>query len=258
VLHARDAVEALRDGTGWEVEYQRDVWRLHTLTRLTPNSGKAAGARNHLRFDRVTQPRLRDLVKRWARLRLTSGLAVGTVVNDVAALTRFSTFLDQTGAGGDTLAGLDRALLERYLAWLASQPVGPGTREDAVTGLNMFFRAIRQHGWDDSLPTTAVFFTGDTPPRPPRLSRRLAEHMMAQVEAPANLDRWPHPTGRLITVILGLHAKAATGTIRAQLIAVPGRIAGSARRIILHLPAAWPWQQAWQQLLTAAGRHRCL
>ena len=39
-----------------------------------------------------------------------------------------------------------------------------------------------------------------------------------------------------------LHAKATTGTIRRQLISVPARIAHSARRIILHLPAHWPWQ----------------
>lgn len=212
VLHARDAVQTLRDGTGWEVEYPRDVWRLHTLTGLTPNPGKSAQPRNRLRFDRITQPWLRALAKRWARLRLTSGLAVGTVVNDVTALTRFSGFLTVAAPDVNALAGVDRPLLERYLAWLGSQPTGPGAREDAVTGLNMFFRAIRQYGWDDSLPTTAVFFTGDTPRRPPRLSRRLAEHVMAQVEAPANLDRWPHPSGRLITIILircGLRASDA-------------------------------------------------
>jgi len=57
-----------------------------------------------------------------------------------------------------------------------------------------------------------VFFTGDIPRRGPRLSRQLAEHVMAQVEAPANLDRWPHPHGRLLTVILircGLRASDA-------------------------------------------------
>ena len=31
LLDARDAVESLRDGTGWEAEYLRDVWRLHKL-----------------------------------------------------------------------------------------------------------------------------------------------------------------------------------------------------------------------------------
>ena len=49
------------------------------------------------------------------------------------------------------------------------------------------------------------------------------------------------------------HAKATTGTIRAQLITVPGRLARSARRLTLHLPTGWPWQTAWQQLATAAN-----
>ena len=48
------------------------------------------------------------------------------------------------------------------------------------------------------------------------------------------------------------HAKATTGTIRAQLINVPGRLARSARRLVLHLPTGWPWQPAWQQLSDAA------
>jgi Transposase DDE domain group 1 len=50
-----------------------------------------------------------------------------------------------------------------------------------------------------------------------------------------------------------LHARATTGTIRAQLITVPARLARSARRTTLHLPAAWPWQQAWEQMATAAN-----
>lgn len=45
-------------------------------------------------------------------------------------------------------------------------------------------------------------------------------------------------------------AKATTGTIRRKLIAVPARIAYSARRIVLHLPTGWPWQQAWETLFT--------
>ena len=48
------------------------------------------------------------------------------------------------------------------------------------------------------------------------------------------------------------HAKATTGTIRRQLIMVPGRLAHSARRLVLHLPTHWPWQPAWQQLFAQA------
>ena len=55
------------------------------------------------------------------------------------------------------------------------------------------------------------------------------------------------------TLAGALHARATTGTIRAQLINVPARLARSARRLTLHLPAAWPWQHAWQRMLDTTG-----
>jgi hypothetical protein len=48
------------------------------------------------------------------------------------------------------------------------------------------------------------------------------------------------------------HAKATTATIRRQLIAVPGRLARSARRLVIHLPKDWPWQDSWEGLFNAA------
>ena len=112
----------------------------------------------------------------------------------------------------DALAGLDRPLLERYLAWLVTAELGPGAREDAVTCLDTFFQALRRHGWDpDPADHGGVLHRGP-PPRRELISRHLSEHVMAQVEAPANLDRWPNPEGRLVTMILircGLRATDA-------------------------------------------------
>jgi hypothetical protein len=45
-------------------------------------------------------------------------------------------------------------------------------------------------------------------------------------------------------------ARATTATIRRKLITVPARVASSARRVTLHLPTAWPWQEAWTRLFT--------
>ena len=47
------------------------------------------------------------------------------------------------------------------------------------------------------------------------------------------------------------HAKAATATIRTQLINIAARVTCSARRATLRLPANWPWASAWQHLFTA-------
>jgi hypothetical protein len=49
------------------------------------------------------------------------------------------------------------------------------------------------------------------------------------------------------------HARATTGTIRAQLINVPARLARSARRLTMHLPSTWPWEKAWQQLVNGSA-----
>lgn len=197
---AREAVETLRDGIGWDIEYRKDRWRLAKLPGLVLTAGQT---RDHaqLRFDRITQPWLRELSKRWIRLRLISGLNVETVVGHLQALTRFSQFL---ATATDTIAvgEIDRALLERFLGWLAAQPSGPVTKSRHIGGIQLFFEAIRRHRWDQRLPTTAVFFAEDYPKRPPRMTRHLTEDVMNQIEQPTNLDRWPSPEGRLVTIIL--------------------------------------------------------
>jgi len=52
------------------------------------------------------------------------------------------------------------------------------------------------------------------------------------------------------TLADGSMAKATTATIRRKLVHVPARIASSARRLTLHLPTAWPWENAWTTLFT--------
>ncbi|WOP07072.1 tyrosine-type recombinase/integrase [Streptomyces cyaneofuscatus] len=201
LIETRDAVETLRDGAGWEIEYCWDVWRLHKLPgSITPAAATAPRPRVRLRFDAIAQPWLRDLGKRWMRLRLTSGLSIAAARAGLDALVCFSEFL--TLAGVDRLADVDRPLLERHLAWVASRPGGHAVKKTKIGGLNLFFQTIRQHRWDDTLPGTAAFYPGDTPPAPAQVSRRLAEHVMTQVESEENLRRWTNPAGRVITLVL--------------------------------------------------------
>jgi hypothetical protein len=109
LVHAHNVVELLAGGTGWDVEYGRDIWRLHTLPGLTRTAGKVENARNNLRFNRIAQPWLRELAKRWARQRLLSGLTINTVLADIMVVTRFSRFLNSSGPAVDSLAGVDRS-----------------------------------------------------------------------------------------------------------------------------------------------------
>ena len=47
-------------------------------------------------------------------------------------------------------------------------------------------------------------------------------------------------------------SKARSGTIRRKLIGIPARISTSARRVVLHLPTDWPWENGWTVLFAAA------
>jgi integrase len=194
VIYARRTIEDLLCGRGWEVEYPRDTWRLRNLG--------IEGPRATITFDNIDQPWLKDLAKRWTRWRLSTGLGPQQAGYGVLAITRFSIFLGSATVNVDQLAHLDRALLERYLADLHHELAGRVSHTRHIGQLNAFVDAIRQHGWDDTLPATAAFHAQDYPPQPSRLPRALTEHVMAQLEDPANLGRWDNSAYRLITMIL--------------------------------------------------------
>jgi integrase len=205
--YARRKVDDLRYGTGWESEYARDVWRLRDLG--------VPGQQPHVRFDRIPQPWLKDLAKRWTRWRISAGARSDRAYMGAVAITQLGQFLAQPQVAVNGPADIDRPLLERYLADLHTTVPTGGMRRNHIGALNAFFQAIRQHHWDDSLPPTAMFFPDDYPKdNANRLPRALAEHVMTQVENPANLDRWDTPANRLITVILircGLRISDAVG-----------------------------------------------
>jgi integrase len=194
ILDAHRRVEALAFGSGWETEYPRDTWRLRNLGIDQPEAT--------ISFERISQPWLKELAKKWARWQLATGLSASTAGTGVRVLTRFAGFLAAQSAPIGSLADLDRPLLERYLAILHADMGGRQCHFQHVGALNGFLRAVRQHGWDDALPASAMIFPEDYPKRGARLPRALAAHVMAQVEQPASLARQDNPAYRLITMIL--------------------------------------------------------
>jgi len=187
----RKLADLAHGGAGWEAEFGRDVWLMRRLGR--PGNEK-------LSFEKIPQPWLRDLAKRWVRGRLAAELNLETVRRGVRSLSRFGAFCARTGVG--SLAEVDRALLERYLADLHAELSGRQRHNDHIGQLNSFLQAIRQHRWDGTITANALIFADDYPKRTALVPRVLAEHVMAQVEQPSNLDRWDNPAFRVVTMVL--------------------------------------------------------
>jgi len=72
-------------------------------------------------------------------------------------------------------------------------------------------------------PTHAPPTSGATDRKPPRRRRRPGEHVNF----------------------------VATDTLRRRYLAIPGRLATSARTLTLHLPARWPWAEQFNAMLDA-------
>ncbi len=194
LAYARRQLEDLADsGGGWDAEYDRDTWRMHHL---------GFAGRQQLRFDRIPQPWLKALAKRWVRWRISTGLCLDASRRSLWAIDRFAGFLASPQVSATQLADVTRPLLERYLADLHREMHGSQHQGAHLGLLNSFFQSIRQHRWDDTLPATAMFFAEDQPRRAERPPRALAEHVMAQVEDPRNLDRWDNSAYQLVTLIL--------------------------------------------------------
>jgi integrase len=189
-IQARREVENLCYGTGWDVEYPRSTWRLRNLGITAPHA--------HVYFGGIPQDWLRELAKRHARWQLAAGLSTGEVTAGARAVTRLGVFLGSAGISGP--AAVSREVLERFLASLTA--LTATHRYKVISSTSVFLQAVRLHGWEETLPAGAMIFREDYPRKPARLPRALAEHIMAQVEDPANLRRCADPAVRLVTVIL--------------------------------------------------------
>lgn len=191
LLDAIGYLRDLADGTGWDSEYPRDVW---LLRRLGYPARDAV-----LRFDQIEQPWLRELTKRWARWRLSTGTALSTVLADVRAITLFARSFPSLRRGPEALT---RELVEANLAHLATSFPNPKSRTGQIGSLAGLLRAARQHGWEPRLPPQAEHYREDYPRLMAGAPRALPETVMTQLEHDGNLARWTDPAGRLLARIL--------------------------------------------------------
>lgn len=190
LVYAHRRVADLAAGTGWEVEYPRDVWQLRRLG----HPGNAT-----LDFTRIDHPWLRELAKRWTRHRMSVGIGIEAVRRGLRAVTRLAIYLRQ--AGVDHPHALTRTVLEAYLADLATSVPNAQQRQVHIGQLRSFLETVRHRDWA-SLDPTAALYSDDNPPRPVRGPRTVTEHVMTQLESPAAIAAWHDPAGALITLIL--------------------------------------------------------
>jgi hypothetical protein len=93
-------------------------------------------------------------------VRLSTGLGLeASAGRPLRVLTRLAVFLDARRI--TAASGIDRAVLEDYLADLHAAFGGRPEHGVHVGMIGLFLTAVRQHGWDPALPTDAMLFPGE-------------------------------------------------------------------------------------------------
>jgi integrase len=178
-----------------EWHYAGDAWHASVL------GINAARGRGTVTFMGVAQPWLREAVKRWSRQRLAVGCAFNTIRTAGLAFSRFSAFLAGCQPPVQRPEQLDRALVERYLAWLAPQALSEATKALSRLFLRVLLEENRRYGWMPQVPAGAVLYADEV--RSPRgsLPRFIPEVVMRQLESEANLAQLRAPHRDLLVLL---------------------------------------------------------
>ena len=190
-LHAVAGEAAALDG-----EWASDRW----------NAGRlgipARRGRGHARFDQISQPWLRDPVKRWSRFRLATGCAFTTISGGALALTRFSRFLDTCHPEVYQPATITRPVLEDYLSWLLTEGYSAATRALSLSMVRVFFETCHRYGWLPGLAASATIYVEELPFHHDEIARFIPEFVMAQLESGEAITKIPHTTARNLVVVI--------------------------------------------------------
>ena len=164
-------------------------------------------------FVPISQPWLRQGAKRWARHRLALNHAFNTVIGGALSLKRFSAFLASCDPPLTAPWQVDRALVERYLAWLRPLPLAEATKSNSRVFLRQFLEENRRYHWVEGIAADAVVYPDEVATRHSHLPRFIPEPVMAQLESEANLAKLPPSFRHLVVVITetGLRAGDACG-----------------------------------------------
>jgi integrase len=185
--------------SGHEV-WQWDTW---PTDQLDTDRRWAHQPTRRIYFAEIDPPWLRELVKRWAKWRLTSATkSPASISVSTSSLRRFCRWAEDRGATLAAPVAITRDLLERYRADVFLLDRSPGRKSGLLTDLKVFLDDVRLHDWAAGLPANATHYRGEIPRDRKWLPRFIDEFVMGQLETDHALDRLPDLTTRTVVMIL--------------------------------------------------------
>jgi integrase len=183
----------------------REVWQWDTWPTdlLDVDSRWAHQPNRRIYFSEIDPVWLRELVKRWAKWRITSATkSPASISCSTSSIRRFCRWAEDHAIALTGPAAITRQVLERYRADVFLLDRSPGRKTGLLSDLKVLLDDVRLHDWADGLPANATYHRGEIPRDRTWLPRFIDEFVMAQLETEQALDRLPDLTTRTAVVIL--------------------------------------------------------
>jgi len=196
----RSALGRLRDERHGGEVWEWDTW---PTSRIDPDGRYAHQPARRIYFADIQPDWLRELVKRWARWRITTTTkSPASVAVSTSSLRRFTGWLADRDALPAGPEAITRRLLENYRTHVHTLPVSAQRRNGLLTDLKVFLDDVRLHDWAPGLPANATYYRGEIPRPRQALPRFVDEFVMGQLQTDEALDRLPDLTTWAAVLIL--------------------------------------------------------
>ena len=196
----RQCALRLREQDAGEELWQWDTW---PTDRIDVDGRWAHQPARRIYFSEIEPPWLRELVKRWARWRLTGATkSPASIAVSTSSIRRFCRWAEAHDVLLSAPATITRGLLERYRAHVFTLPCSQGRKSGLLTDLKVFLDDVRLHEWAAGLPANATYYRGEIPRKTRALPRFIDEHIMGQLESEESLARLPDLTTQTAILVL--------------------------------------------------------
>ena len=198
--YVRQCSMALREEHSGEEVWRWDTW---PTDRIDVDGRWAHQPARRIYFAEIDPMWLREMVKRWARWRITSATkSPASIAVSTSSIRRFCRWAETNNVTLGSPAMITRAVLERYRADVFLLAVSPNRKSGLLTDLKVFLDDVRLHEWANGLSANATYYRGEIPRARQSLPRFIDEYVMGQLETDESLDRLPDLTTRTAVVIL--------------------------------------------------------
>jgi len=188
----RQCALRLRAQESGEQVWEWDTW---PTDQLDVDARWAHQPVRRIYFSEIDPLWLRELVKRWARWRLTSATkSPASISCSTSSIRRFCRWTEASGIALVGPAAITRDVLERYRADVFLLDRSPGRKSGLLTDLKVFLDDVRLHDWVAGLASNATYYRGEIPRDRSWLPRFIDEFVMGQLETDAALDQLPDLT----------------------------------------------------------------